>query len=191
MIEEYILDLSPYILYQIGHRDRLSKEYNRQIAQAVLDKKLPQPCYNKAEQVGKKAASDGRGLMKTWGKVCTLYPIGPTRTIVDDTIDLLPILPENETTSFSWQHFIDNTVEMHKDPDSQCWVAFNVRGDQPISFNDDSGNYVGSTTYDVALVNSKRYHAPESDGEERLLLRKTFTKHTFEEMKSYFYERLT
>ena len=172
-------------MYQSGHRVRLSKEYNRQIAQAVLDKKLPQPCYNKVEQVGRK------NPMKTWGRICTMFPIGPTRTIVDDTIDLLPILPDDETTTFNWQHFIDNTVEMHKDPDSLCWVAFNVRGDQPISFNDDSGNYVGSTTYDVALVNSKRYHAPESDGEERLLLRRTFEKHTFEEMKSYFYERLT
>ena len=49
----------------------------------------------------------------------------------------------------------------------------------------------GFRNYSVALVNSKVYHAPTSDGGERLLLRRMFTLNHFYQIKNYFNTALT
>ncbi len=192
MIEDYIFDLSPFVPYQWGHKFSLSKEYERQLAVAAHDSKGPQPMkVDRGRQP--RLLGDGPSWLTKQdkqGNITTLHPFGPTRTVVDDVIDMVPSLPENETQYFQWLLF-DSTLNVHKDPDSLCWLAFNVRGDQPIYFSTDDGEFVGSIQYDVALVHSKKYHAFKTDGNERLLLRKIFVHHTFEEMKSYLNERIT
>jgi|TARA_R110002073_G_scaffold248901_2_gene411707 hypothetical protein len=178
VIEDYIFDLSSHLPYQEGHRLKLSDEYERQLGVAASNPGMPQPIYDKELQVGRK------NPMESWGKMIGMYPFGPTHTVVDDVTSMLPpIFPKYERNTFQWQHFVDNTVPLHKDPSSLCWIAFNIRGDQNIYFSTDEGENVGEMSYTVALVNSKRYHAPRSDGSERLLLRKTFVEYTYDEVK--------
>jgi hypothetical protein len=192
VIEEYILDLSFLVSYQDGHKHLLSNEYERQLAVAKQEPNGPQPVVQdrgRQKRIMGDNPSWWVGKPKK-GNNTSMHAFGPTRTVVDNVIGLLPTLPENETKVFSWLRF-DSTLNLHKDPDSECWIAFNVRGDQSIYFNTDDGEFAGSIKYNVALVNSKKYHAFETDGNERLLLRKTFKHHTFDQMKSYLNERLT
>tara|TARA_R110000765_G_C18858834_1_gene599803 strand:+ start:549 stop:1133 length:585 start_codon:yes stop_codon:yes gene_type:complete len=182
-IEDYIFDLSPFVPYHEEHRSLLSNEYDRQLKDAASNPDGPQPVYDKESQVSRKNPMQG------WGRTSGMYPFGPINTVVDDVVGMLPpIFPKYEKNIFYWQRFIDNTVPLHKDPASLCWIAFNVRGDQNIYFSTDEGTSVGELPYRVALVNSKRYHAPRSDGNERLLLRKTFREYTYDEVKRYLKE---
>ncbi len=86
----------------------------------------------------------------------------------------------------------NRNANTHKDPSSFCWVAFNIRGNQELGFyEDDKETPIGFRNYSVALVNSKVYHAPISDGGERLLLRRMFTLNHHYQMKKYFETVLT
>ena len=119
-----------------------------------------------------------------------MYPFCPEKTIVDEITEkiIVPDIERNDSTNWCWQ-YVEGATDMpiHKDPASNCWVAFNVRGNQELGFyENDKETPIGFRNYKVALVNSKVYHAPRSDSTERLLLRRMFTKNSFYQMKEFF-----
>lgn len=176
-IDDAFFDLSPYIKFD---REALSEEFSAQ-----LD--LPHTFLS---------------THKEYDTMQGMHPFVPGRTLVNKVTEMIPIPGENQIIAhvepdgqhlWSWQ-YIQGATEMpiHKDPNSYCWVAFNIRGEQEIGFyEDDKETPIGFKKYTVALVNSKVYHAPRSDGGERLLLRRMFTINLFYQMKKYFKTVLT
>ena len=176
-INDAFFDLSPYIRFD---REALSKEFTRQ-----LD--MPHTFLSTHEE---------------YDTMQGMHPFVPERTVVDETTETIPVPGENQIIChvepdrrdlWSWQYIKGATqMPIHKDPSSFCWVAFNIRGEQELGFyEDDKETPIGFRNYTVALVNSKVYHAPKSDGGERLLLRRMFTLNHFYQMKNYFETALT
>ncbi len=176
-IDDAFFDLSPFIRYD---REALSEEFTRQLA-------MPWTFLS---------------THKDYDTMQGMHPFVPERTIVDETTDMVPVPDDNQIQAhiepdgrhhWSWQ-YIQGASEMpiHKDPASYCWVAFNIRGEQQLGFyEDDKETLIGFRSYSIALVNSKVYHAPRSDGSERLLLRRMFTQNHFYQIKNFFNNALT
>ena len=176
-IDDAFFDLSPFIRYD---REALSEEFTRQLA-------MPWTFLS---------------THKDYDTMQGMHPFVPERTIVDETTDMVPVPDDNQIQAhiepdgrhhWSWQ-YIQGASEMpiHKDPASYCWVAFNIRGEQQLGFyEDDKETLIGFRSYSIALVNSKVYHAPRSDGSERLLLRRMFTQNNFYQIKNFFNNALT
>ena len=176
-INEAFFDLSPYMEFD---RDKLSEEFERQLAldYTFLSTHMP------------------------YDTMKGMHPFLPDRTVVDETTEKIPVPDEYQFQAmvepdgnhlWSWQ-YIEGADQMpiHKDPASFCWVAFNIRGNQELGFyEDDKETPIGFKNYSVALVNSKVYHAPRSDGGERLLLRRMFTENHFYQMVNFFKNTLT
>ena len=168
-MDDAFFDLTPYVEYNNDIRQQLSDEFERQI-------KLPWTFLS---------------THMPYDTMQAMYPFVPEKTIVDETIEkiIVPDIEPDGKSHWSWFH-VEGAIDMpiHKDPpwSSNCWVGFNVRGDQELGFyEDDKETPIGFRNYKIALVNSKVYHAPRSNGAERLLLRRMFTENNFHQMKDF------
>lgn len=89
-------------------------------------------------------------------------------------------IPERDT---DWQ-FVrfgpESSVPIHRDPKSLAWIAVTVKGHQPLEFYNMDKEKQFQIYYDFALVNSKVPHFVDVKGKERILLRKIFTKTTYD-----------
>jgi len=169
-MDDAFFDLTPYVEYNNDIRQQLSDEFERQL-------KLP---WTFLSTQNKYDVMEG------------MHPFVHEKTIVDQSIEkiIVPDIEPDGKDYWSWQ-YVEGAIGMpiHKDPpwSSNCWVAFNVRGDQELDFyDDDKETPIGFINYKLALINSKVYHAPRSDGAERLLLRRMFTENNFQQMKDFF-----